>query len=101
MATKKKTSAADFSDTQKKALTAAGIDWQALLAKLGPVAVQILQIILGLVTVKSAPRKPVLAGGCDHQACAQEVLEATLFAASVAADHACQCCDEEQSPANA
>jgi hypothetical protein len=98
MATRKFTSENDLTDEHKQQLKAAGIDWRTLIQKLGPLALQIIQIILGGLAGQQlqGKKQAVKAGCCDHHACCQEVLSSALQTASLAADHCCQCCEEQQ-----
>ena len=88
----------ELTEKQKQTLTAAGIDWQALLQKLqklGPLAMQILQVISAFLSQpQQMAAKP---GTCDHHACCQAVLASALETAALAADHCCQCCEEGNS----
>lgn len=94
-----------LNDKQKALLTKAGFSLSALqqfLALLGEYGPQLLQIILAILAGQNptppptpAPAKAAAPGCCDHHACCQEVLAAALQTAALAADHCCQCCEEE------
>lgn len=81
-----------LTDTQKAALTAAGIDWAKLLQDFAQYAPQIIQIILAIVAGQQpSTAKQAAAGGCDHAACCQAALEASLQTTALIAQHLCQC----------
>lgn len=86
-----------LSDAQKAKLAAAGIDWQKLLALLGqygPVVMQIILAILGIVTPPPvAQAKPKGQLCCDCEANFQVGLDASLASAQacLAGLECCQC----------